>query len=301
MANEIYLKTHDGLSALISSKAASRMLDSALRSKGHSSETVSHSQMREVLLGPVFKELRTILPSDGVERSLKILISELKRTSQVAVALAEKPQAAAAVAHEFNTAELRTPISDAPAEVATLLPQTQADATVEAAVSPLASLTNTPAQGATVTESAVGAAATPGVTISVRQSVATTAEAAAEDSGAAVQSVASEFQLSEADLETVLVTFAKLEYVRMVAAIRASGEVALSRGGGVDVAALSRLGLTGMRLLERSGQLRSYYLAYSEGQLFIFPLGAFTLIIIGTVDVNLGSVFATLTKLKEGV
>lgn len=299
MANEIYLKTHDGLSTLVSSRAASRMLDSALRAKGHSSETVSQSQMREVLLGPVFKELRTILPSDGVERSLKLLISDLKRASQVAVAVAEKPQSTTA-SLDFVTAELHPVIPI----IGDALPHTEAELPipeVQAVVAPLESLAELQAVSATAVAVATEPDYVPDVTISVRQAagpvdVVVDTEVAADPVG-----VTTEFRLTEAELESVLVTFAKLEYVRMVAAIRPSGEVALSRGSGFDVAALSRLSLTGMRLLERSGQLRSYYLAYGEGQLFIFPLGTFTLIVIGTVDVNLGSVFATLTKLKEGV
>lgn len=300
MANKIYLKTHDGLSTLVSSRAASRMLDSALRAKGHSSETVNQSQMREVLLGPVFKELRTILPSDGVERSLKLLINELKRASQVAVAVAEKPQPAAE-SLGFVTAELHPVIAvteDAVLHTELELPVPEA---VPATVVPLVSLAELQVESEAAIAVTSELEQASDVTISVRQSAALVDDMPEGEAAADLVNVTTEFSLTEAELEGVLVTFAKLEYVRMVAAIHPSGEVALSRGSGFDVAALSRLSLTSMRLLERSGQLRSYYLAYSEGQLFIFPLGTFTLIVIGTVDVNLGSVFATLTKLKEGV
>lgn len=106
-------------------------------------------------------------------------------------------------------------------------------------------------------------------------------------------------ELSDEALERAVLQFAQLDHVRMVAALRASGEVANSRGSGFDLKTLSRLGTLGLKLLARSGELRSYYLAFKEGQLFFFPLQTYTLCIIGTAELNLGLVFATLQKLKE--
>ena len=71
MANEVYLITHDNLSNIVSARAASRVLDKALKSKGHTISTVTKEQMHEVLVGPVFKELELILPSDGVKRTIQ--------------------------------------------------------------------------------------------------------------------------------------------------------------------------------------------------------------------------------------
>lgn len=241
MANEIYQKTHEGLSNLVSPKVASRMLDSALRSRGYSADSVSSSEMREVLLGPVFNELRAILPSEGVERSLKLLVRELKRS-------AAAPVAVATVAHPTEPDMVVTDLAEP--ELGAPQPEPQ------------------------------GASPEP-------------PERAAD--GEAIAPSPTEA------LDEVLVSFAKIEQVRMVAAVAASGAVLLSRGSGIDLTTLSRLGLTGMRLLARSGELRSYYLAYPEGQLFIFPYGDITLIVIGGGEVNVGSVFATWTKLKEGV
>jgi len=107
--------------------------------------------------------------------------------------------------------------------------------------------------------------------------------------------------ISENDLEDFILQFAQLDNVRMVAALAPNGQVVRSRGDGYDLDTLSRLGTLGLKLLSRSGKLRSYYLAFKGGQLFFFPLGGYTLCIIGTTELNLGLVFATLHKLKEDV
>ena len=107
--------------------------------------------------------------------------------------------------------------------------------------------------------------------------------------------------LSDEVLDETILQFAQLEHVRMVAALLENGKVASSRGDGFDLETLSRLGTLGLKLLSRSGELRSYYLAFKEGQLFFFPLQGYTLCIIGTTELNLGLVFATLQKLKEDV
>ena len=83
--------------------------------------------------------------------------------------------------------------------------------------------------------------------------------------------------LSEAELEAVVLRFAGLEEVKLVAAFGPGGEVACSRGGGFDVGALARFGLMTLTLLRRSAPVRAYYLAHSLHQLFLLPLGGSTL------------------------
>ncbi|MCA9837843.1 MAG: hypothetical protein KC422_13075 [Trueperaceae bacterium] len=83
MANEVYLITHDSLSNIVSARAATRVLEKALKHKGFSPETVSQQQMRDILVGPVLKELQLILPSDGVKRTIK-QITKLLDASKVA-------------------------------------------------------------------------------------------------------------------------------------------------------------------------------------------------------------------------
>jgi len=87
MANEVYLVTHDSLSNIVSSRAASRVLDRALKTKGYSPETISPQQMQAILTGPVLKELQSILPSEGVKRTIQQITRALEHKSKpVAVA-----------------------------------------------------------------------------------------------------------------------------------------------------------------------------------------------------------------------
>ena len=106
-------------------------------------------------------------------------------------------------------------------------------------------------------------------------------------------------KISKEALNGAILTFAQLDNVKLIAAFDAAGKSVVSRGDGFDLAALSRLSGMALKLLGKSGVLRSYYLAHSEGQLFLFPHGGYTLMVIGNAELNLGLVFTTLQKLKE--
>jgi hypothetical protein len=82
MANEVYLLTHSELSQVVSSRVATRFLDKALDAKGYSPDSVSSEEMREILQGPILRELRQILPKDGVERSIKQITRNLRKQSE---------------------------------------------------------------------------------------------------------------------------------------------------------------------------------------------------------------------------
>ncbi|UCH26783.1 MAG: hypothetical protein JSV66_03805 [Trueperaceae bacterium] len=104
---------------------------------------------------------------------------------------------------------------------------------------------------------------------------------------------------SEQQLEQAVLHFAQIDHTKLVAAVRFNGDIAVSRGTGVDLSTLSRLGLLGLRISGKSGRPNSYYLAHTQGQLFLFPLGNDTIFIVGTPELNLGAVFTGLTSLKE--
>ena len=96
-----------------------------------------------------------------------------------------------------------------------------------------------------------------------------------------------------------MLRFAGLEEVKLVAAFGPKGEPSHARGGGFDLDALARFGLMTLTLLRRSGRVRAYYLAHSLHQLFLLPLGGSTLIVVGTPELNVGSVFGALSTLEE--
>ena len=105
--------------------------------------------------------------------------------------------------------------------------------------------------------------------------------------------------LTEDRLEEITLQFAQLEHVKLVAAIRQKGEVVISRGSGIDLEMFSRIGLMGLKLLQKGGNLRSYYLSHSCGQLFLLIFGQDIVVVMGTPELNVGTVFANMSTLKE--
>lgn len=228
MPNEVYLSAQRGLTGLVSAKAATRLLNAALRSRQHSPDSIDGELMSRLLLGPILRELERTLPREGLRHSLARLAQQLRRLHAAPTARAE-------------------PLAPKPVLTAGAI---SFDEPAPAAEPAPASLGALPA-------------------------------------------------LSEAVLERFVLAFAHLEHVRQVAALRQGGKVILARGEGVDLATLSRLGLLGLKLLSRSGQLRAYYLAHSRGQLFLFPLGVDTMVVVGALELTIGAVLATYARLKE--
>lgn len=79
MANEIYNLAHRGLSDMISARAATNILNKALKSKGYKKARLDYSQAKEIMQGYVFEELRNILPSQGVKRQIRNIIKKIAK------------------------------------------------------------------------------------------------------------------------------------------------------------------------------------------------------------------------------
>lgn len=75
--NPVYQQTQQGLSALVSGTAATRVLDKSLADAGLTPAAVRPVQMRALLLGPVLDELERILPRRGLLNNLKSLADGL--------------------------------------------------------------------------------------------------------------------------------------------------------------------------------------------------------------------------------
>ena len=105
--------------------------------------------------------------------------------------------------------------------------------------------------------------------------------------------------LDKSKLEEIVMQFAQLEHVKLVAAIRQKGEVVVSRGSGIDLEMFSRVGLMGLKLLQRGGSLSSYYLSHSSGQLFLLVFGQDIVVVMGTSELNVGAIFANMSTVKE--
>jgi hypothetical protein len=308
MANEVYLLTHDGLSQMASSRVATRFLDKALDAKGYSADSVSSEEMREILQGPILRELRQILPKDGVERSIKQISRNLKKQAE------KVAEAALAVASASASDGFRGSSN---------LPRVSGDVLLTDDDDELPSPENVLNFAEATDDLGVIQHASPledkGAfdTSEVEAALANVLDAAPEESMPVVSPIVHEVkqpevpaaspvktkrlqaELSPEVLAKMLVNFAQLENVKIVAAVRPNGEVSMARGSGLDVDALSRLGSLGIKLLSRGRTIRSYYLSNSRYQLFLFPLASHTLIVVGSSEVNVGEVFNTRSQLES--
>jgi hypothetical protein len=302
-ANEVYLLTHSELSQMVSSRVATRFLDKALDAKGYSSDLVTSEEMREILQGPILRELRQILPKDGVERSIKQISRNLRKQAE------KVAEAALAVASASASDGLRSSVSTVSGDVLLMdddeLPSPEQVLNFEEASDDLGVIQHSPLEdkGAFDTGEVEAALAnvldaTPEVNAPVIVSNVTEVKQP-ETPASPVKTNRLQVEHSPEELAKILVHFAQLENVKLVAAVRPNGEVSMARGSGLDVDALSRLGSLGLKLLSRSRTIRSYYLSNSRYQLFLFPLPSHTLIVVGSSEVNVGEVFNTLANLES--
>jgi hypothetical protein len=312
VANQVYVYTHQRLTAFVPERTASRVLLDVLMTHGETVDSISGLGMSELLLGPVFQELKDSIPRDSLKRNLRELAAYVRDWPKVVTASGATPLTKETLRSiiTFDPEETTPPLAAQSSVATNKVADLGAPAIMLDEVSVKSSVT--PVAGGAVTGGAVaGARAAAPDQAGVRASqagVVSSGSAPAVPQPAPVQRTTvlatppvKREPLSLDKLEKAILKFAQLENVKLVAAVRADGEVAVSRGTGVELSALSRLGLMALRLLKRSGDLRSYYLAHTQGQLFLLTLGSDTLIVMGSSEVNLGAVFATLSTIKEEI
>lgn len=76
--NPVYGTARDGLEKLMSPAAAARLLERVLGNAGSSAAAVTGTEMQQLLLGPIFAELRAVLPPAVLE----VRLAELARSLQ---------------------------------------------------------------------------------------------------------------------------------------------------------------------------------------------------------------------------
>ena len=302
VANKIYATAHDGLTQLVSARVASQILDSALRSVGCSAETVTAKKMRHLLRGPVMRELAPILPRAGLELSLKKLLKTLKTFPDEALEAEqlEVEQNAEVPAGDTVAAEMGSATAAPDIDISGPDPAVSDPAVSDPAASD-STTPNPPTPDAAPSDFAAGETFMAEALVDGPLVVAEASVAATDDMQVLVAAARAQPKpptLEPAARDDLLLAFAQLEHVQMVAAFEGGGVTSV-RGQGFEVEALSRLGTLGLKLLGRSGELRTFYVAHSRGQLFLFPFGTVALMLIGGSELNLGLVFATLHKFKE--
>ena len=321
MANDVYAQALEGLQRFVSAKVAQRSLERALSAKGETPEVVSAEVMSRILLGPILSEFEAILPRAGLKRQLRSQAASLRKNFSQTVRLpqpegavedlATRPEdssARNAVAYEKEGREGAGGITK---ELASFVYQTNALSGVPESLDLIAADTSPPHDKPQIAQQSAAHS------VQAISAVLPKTEVLAKVPSESVKGAPSpavvpinkypagapqsplQRPLSQTQLEDAVLRLAQLEQVKFVAALRSNGAVVAQRGGGIDVSTLAELGLVGLKLLRRSGQLRAYYLAHTRGQLFLLPLAGDTLALVGTPELNVGAVFRTFTALKE--
>lgn len=316
MGNAVFDYTQDVLATLVSPRAAKRVLEEAVESANETPDTVPVSIMQTLLTGYIRFEFEQMLPREGLASRLERLAAQLPQqershsrqrdSSDSSDEVTEITEITEAAKREPSTDDLADEANNATnnataevAEVANVLTSAAGDET--ATITDLAEFTRTASQASKTPASSAKSSKGNLPAVMWKDQFAVTSKAAKLKGITMADSTKTKQTLSEAQLEAIVMRFAQVEHAKLIAAVRENGTIVTSRGAGVDLNSLSRFGLMGLRLLERSGELRSYYLAHSRGQLFLFCFGKDTVIMLGSSDINVGTVFATLSSVKESL
>jgi predicted regulator of Ras-like GTPase activity (Roadblock/LC7/MglB family) len=268
--NEVYRCTRDGLARLLSPRAATRVLDDALRHAGMSPDALEPDGVRDLLMGPVRLELEGILPRSGLRRTLRRLARSVR--AQARAAPGRTSAAAAGRAVPAPHAEGRAELHPVTASSVYLPGIAIAD---PAAPTPGDSVPAPRAAGRDA--GGRGAAAAPGDPMVMPRA------------------------RNEAELETLVHPFAAIEGVVQVLAVGDRGEVVLERGDGLTAAVAAPLVRTATHILGRHGRLRSMVVEHATGLLFVFPVGRETAVVRTRPNVNMGAVLSARAALEEGL
>jgi hypothetical protein len=305
--NEVYRQTRQRLADLVSTKAAERVLDDAMRRRGYTEDSISSRQMSRMLKGPVLQELESILPRAGLKHKLREIGLDLEASST------PSPRNATKVPSADVIAPLPTPEPSIVQTRGVTNPSFELELDDDRpSWQPTEVITAPPAGAAAryqadlfssddvlLDEGSVRRLPDPGSgTHAVADDRPARGRVVAEAGRAAMVLVEAEPLPSE-QLKAAVVRFAKIDSVQQVAALRSDGEVVEARGGAVDLSSLGLLIISVLGLLRRHGAVRSYYLRLDTGQLFLFPFGPDTIVVVGRSNLNLGAVFTALAALEE--
>jgi len=333
--SEVYLRTRDALASLVSERAATRVLDAALRHGSVNAESLDEAAVRKLLLGPVQRELEGILPRAGLGRTLRRLARQVAdggpRTSHPSPVAAPSPRPSEAPAELHPVKRSSVYLPDVPIPDDAAVPRGRGAREGSAperhgaeqqgaerlgaehhgaerhAMERNVSERRNGSMGDVAAEAAPGVAAVAAGGARNARHGAAAPEAASRSvrarSGRSATTAAEPTVVPKAlppeALDRLTVRFAEIEGVTQVIGLRDRNDPPQVRGEGLDPEALAPLARSAIRLLGRHGPLRSLVLEHRGGLLFIFPLGRDAVAVLAGTDVNMGAVFAARAALEE--
>lgn len=283
MPGEAYRRTRDALATLVSERAATRVLDVALRRSHASAEDLDARSVRHLLLGPVQRELEGILPRTGLRRTMRRLARQVSDEIRADGLL---PRASALV-HGDDAATPLRPVTQSSVYLPDAAPELHA-----AAQERSASVPSRPQRAPA--SSTAGTA----VAMAERAADAPAGDAGAERGSSKPPTVVPH-PLGAEILDAMTVRFAEIDGVQQVMALPTAAPPQV-RGDGIEADELAPLAQSAIRLLGRFGPLRSLVVEHASGLLFVFPLGRDAIAVLTRANVNLGAVFAARAALEEG-
>ncbi len=351
MANEIYKQTHKGLAGMISARAATNVLQKALKANSFDDSFVDYLQMKTCLQGYVYEELRNVLPSQGLKRQIKGILrdistirnSEAVKRSEVVLLTENQPdvaveglveQAAMAVSEPHSFIPNQTDVAavknvfddttkpDAVAAVAEDVVMEDFDSIFD---KPMAAEPENDAGLNIIIEDIdmfkVGESSSihkhDDISDDLFQSAALVDKgeppknldakvALVPNKTAKKQMVRKKLRKSVdfsskdlSDLEELLQVFALVEGTKAVAIVHSNGKLVNSRGKGYDLDSLAKLSNMALRLLKKSGDIRSYHLFVDNSQLFLFPVAEYMIVVIGSEEINFGEIVSAFAAFEE--
>lgn len=290
MPNEVYLRTRDALATLVSERAATRVLDAALRRSHERAASLDERTVRQLMLGPIQRELEGILPRTGLRRTLRRLARQVADDVRAQPGPAHGPGPAAHGLQERPSTVLK-PVTQSSVYLPDATPLLPEAVEGERAVVPR------PAPAAPRHRQApYGRGRARSVAVATAEAGESAAAARRRDRS---RPTVVPHPLGAEALDALSVHFAEVEGVVQLIALRAS-ERPQVRGDGIDPDALAPLAQSAVRLLGRFGPLRSLVLEHEAGLLFVFPLGRDAIAVLARANVNMGAVFAARAALEEG-
>lgn len=322
MQNEVYWNTRRELAELVSPRAAQRVLDDALQASGHHADTVDAAAMRKLLLGPVRRQLASVLPRSGLTRSLKRIAAVVAASAKSAA----RPQgvasagttpgataATAATAAASTAASTPTTASPPPATTPAGWNEARPDVTPSRPAARPASVPDSAVQRSSVylpdlptlrltpkppTKDARRVAPRP---TAIALPTGSNPPGATRPQGSVrggTTTVVATRRMDDAAMEAAVRTFGALETVRQVVIVRGN-TVALERGEAIDAHRLPTLVRSTRHLLARGGDLRVFSLEHARGVLFVFPMGGDAIVVVTRPNVNIGAVLTARAALEE--
>src|SRR5690554_5100165 len=77
LPREVYETAVRGLGTLVSPRAATRMVDAALRAANRTPDDISAAAMKRLLLGRIRQELQGVLPKAALDTGLKLIAADV--------------------------------------------------------------------------------------------------------------------------------------------------------------------------------------------------------------------------------